>query len=318
MSQNRVVPHTRPAEWPRIAPGRFAERIRYDSPTACELALLGLPDDTGVRLNGGRPGAAAGPSAFRAALATYGTAWDAAAHSSIETRVFDAGDIEVVPGDDESALFETHARVEAAVRALHALGLIPICIGGGHDLSLPSITALSKHVGQPVGGINVDAHLDVRERVGSGMPFRRLIEAGALDPRCFVEFGLGRFANDAGDLAWLKARGATLVSVDQALAGYAEFEVLSKALLAPGSSAFLSVDLDVIDSAAAPGVSALNPSGLGVALVAKLAEACGERAGVRHFDIMELSPPWDTSGRSARVAAHLLLCFVAGFARRAR
>jgi arginase family enzyme len=252
------------------------------------------------------------------ALASYGTPWDGVARRTIATRIFDAGDVEAAPGNDERALLETHARVEAAVLALHGIGLFPMCVGGGHDLSLPSITALSKHVARPVGGINVDAHLDVRERVGSGMPFRRLIEARALDPRGFVEFGLGRFVNDASDVAWLEAQGARLLSVEQALESDARPESLLKLVLATTGAAFLSIDLDAIDAGAVSGVSALNPTGLGVALVAKLAEACGEEAGIRHFDIMELSPSWDASGRSARVAAHLLLSFVAGFSRRKR
>ncbi|HND60953.1 MAG TPA: hypothetical protein PLB90_05695, partial [Opitutaceae bacterium] len=70
-----TVPHTRPGRWPRpISTARFAATIRRDSPRGCAVALLGLPDDTGVKLNGGRPGAAGGPTAFRAALARYGVA----------------------------------------------------------------------------------------------------------------------------------------------------------------------------------------------------------------------------------------------------
>ena len=191
-----AIPFTRPPEWPPVKAGRFAATIETDSAAGCSIALLGLPDDTGVRLNGGRAGAADGPRAFRAALASFGTTWDLDADREIDVRVFDAGDVEPVAGGTEAALAETHARVEAAARALHEHGCVTVGIGGGHDLALPCIAAWAKHHGEAVGGINLDAHLDVREKVGSGMPFRRLITGGHVDPRAFVELGLGRFAND--------------------------------------------------------------------------------------------------------------------------
>jgi hypothetical protein len=68
-------PHTTPGVWPDgIDPGRFAAHVHQALPAACRVAMIGLADDLGVRLNGGRPGAREGPRAFRAALARYGVA----------------------------------------------------------------------------------------------------------------------------------------------------------------------------------------------------------------------------------------------------
>jgi hypothetical protein len=58
------VPYTTPATWPKLTPARFASTIRTDRPDGCAIALLGLPDDTGVKMNYGRSGAAKGPVAF--------------------------------------------------------------------------------------------------------------------------------------------------------------------------------------------------------------------------------------------------------------
>jgi formiminoglutamase len=310
----RIV-HTVPAVWPAARPGRFAGNVRTASPDGCGVALLGLPDDTGVRLNFGRPGAKQGPLAFRAALASFGTTFDALRRQTTTTSLFDAGDVEPAAGDDEAALFETHRRVEAAARELHELGLVVVGIGGGHDLSLPMLSALSKHVGRPLGGINVDAHLDARQRVGSGMPFRRLIDGGFLDAARFAELGLGRFANDRDDFEWLEQRGAELLLVDQVLReGVGGQALLERALQA--GTGFLSIDLDAIDAAFAPGVSARNPLGLRVEHAAELAELAGQHPEIRHFDVMELCPVHDSEGRTARVAAYLLLTFMAGHARR--
>ena len=317
-----TIPFTRPAEWPPVKPGRFAAAIRSiagtgePAPASGAIALLGLPDDLGVRLNGGRPGAAQGPRAFRAALATFGTTWDLDGDRPIDAVVVDAGDVEPAPGDDETALLATHARAEAAARALHDAGYVTAGIGGGHDLALPCIAAYAAHLGRAVGGVNFDAHLDVRERVGSGMPFRRLIAGGHVDGYAFVELGLGRFANDRGDVEWARAQGATLVSARAVLSS----EVTLAPLLAQalrGGAGFASIDLDGIDGAFAPGVSAPSPMGLGVAHAAGLAEAAGADARVGHFNLMELCPPQDRDGSTARVAALLFLSFVAGWRRRA-
>jgi formiminoglutamase len=309
------VAHTVPPIWPSIRQGRFAENVRTQSADGCRVALLGLPDDTGVRLNFGRPGAKAGPAAFRAALAAFGTSFDAERGRDIDVLVYDAGDVEPASGGDEAALLETHRRVEAAALELHARGLLLVAVGGGHDLSLPTVSALSRHTGRAVGGINVDAHLDVRERIGSGMPFRRLIEGGFVAPRSFVELGLSRFANDRADCEWLQARGAQLVFAEAVLRhGLDGSAVLERA--AAAGSAFLSVDLDGLDASCAPGVSARNPLGLGVGQVAELCEAAGACAAVEHFDLMELCPIHDLDERTARSAAYLFLSFVTGVAAR--
>lgn len=312
------VPYTLPGVWPQLSPGRFASGFRAQSPAGCRLALLGLPDDLGVKLNSGRPGAKAGPTAFRAALAGFGVPWDGLAKRGLDVPVYDAGDVTPAPGADEAALFETHRRVEGAVSYLRELGLVTVCIGGGHDLSLPTLTAVARHAGRALGGINVDAHLDVRERIGSGMPFRRLIDGGYVDPRHFVELGLGRFVNDRSDLEWLTGLGATLIHAQTILERRLGVPGLRAALATAcaGAHAFLSIDLDVLDQSIAPGVSAPNPLGLALRDVAELAEAAGKRPEIGHFDLMELNPSYDVDGRTARTAALLFLHFVAGFVAR--
>jgi formiminoglutamase len=309
-------PHVISSRWPTVKSDRFAATIQRDSLEDCQLALLGLPDDTGIQLNHGRPGAAEGPTAFRNALANYGTTWDGQYSKLLDIKVFDAGDVEPVPGGNEAALFATHDRIEQTVTALHRMGLLPVCVGGGHDLTLPAVTALAKHIGSPVGGINVDAHLDVRTRVGSGMSYRRLIESRHLDPRHFAEVGIGRFVNDKADLDWLSKQGGTVIFADTIIDNGLHVDSPVKSTFNNSPASFLSIDLDSFDSSAAPGVSALNPCGLSVRHAAAVAEMAGAHPNVRHFDLMELSPRHDPSGRTARVAAMLFLYFVAGFANR--
>lgn len=304
------VPHTSPPDWPEgtLAPGsgRFASTIATDSPDGCAIALLGLPDDTGVGLNHGRPGAAHGPAAFRQALARYGSAvpgdfdWP---------RVFDAGD--VVPAEPDSpdrvaALHATHDRVTQAAGALLDLGLMPVAIGGGHDLTFPFVRALSSRR-ETLAGVYFDPHLDVRPETGSGMPFRALLEQTCVDA---VEiFGFSELVNSREHLEWFLAHGGSIgeeIDIDNSLDDSDRGR----------PDMFVSLDLDVIDMAFAPGVSAMNPAGWTPRQAEAAVFAAGLSERVRCFDIMELSPPHDVGGRTARLAAHLFLTFLRGYTER--
>lgn len=299
------LPHCVPATWPaNISPARFASRIRVNSPEGCKIALIGLPDDLGVRLNSGRPGAASGPTAFRRALASYGVcdpvdvAWPA---------IYDAGDIQPADGMTEQSLHETHNRVTSATRAALELGLFPIGIGGGHDLTFPFARAVIEYwqsKGTTVShGIYFDAHLDVRDTIGSGMPFRRLIESCGV--RSLSVHGLNMFANSAVHVDWFRAHGGRIEPSHAAAAAWT----------AP-SDTFASVDLDVLDASAAPGVSALNPAGWTPGRLAEWVTRLGTDPSVRCIDFMELNPAHDVDGRTARVAAHLFLSFLAAYTTR--
>ncbi len=294
-----MIPHTRPGEYPaNIPPARFAAHIHQGLPVGCRVAILGLADDTGVRLNGGRPGAAEGPRAFRAALARYGVqeprgaAWP---------RVYDAGDVIPEPGAD---VLTTHERVEAAAGALLDAGLLPIGIGGGHDLTLPLVRAVSRRTGS-LAGVYYDAHLDVRETVGSGMAFRRIIEECGVRELHVV--GLDPMVNERAHVEWFERHGGVVHAREERAAPMPAIRA---------GALFASFDLDAIDAAHAPGVSAMNPAGMGSREAAAAAHALGRDPRVRCFDLMELCPAHDEQGRTARLAAHLFLSFLRGFAER--
>ncbi|MBL8744875.1 MAG: formimidoylglutamase [Phycisphaerae bacterium] len=310
-------PHTAHGTWPEIAPDRFALTIARtpEPPSHARIALLGLPDDLGVRMNNGRPGAAQGPTAFRAALARFGANWDAVHQRPLTPAVWDAGDVIPARGGDEKALAETHQRVTDACLALHRANLLVVCIGGGHDLTFPAVRAASQSARRPMGGVSIDPHLDVRETPGSGMAFRALIEHGHLDPASFTVLGAGRFANSDAHVQWLASRDGAIVPSE--LLQRDLLASLAAALRRAGESRFVSFDLDSLDAAYAPGVSAINPCGLTPSEAASLVRAVGADPRVTHFDLMELAPPHDEHARTARIAAFLFLSFLSGFTGRA-
>lgn len=299
---------TQPGLWPADIPAaRLASRVRTGDPAGCSVAILGLPDDLGIRLNSGRPGAALGPDAFRAALARYGVAEP---HAWSYPPVFDAGNIIPASGHHAAALSETHRRVTSVTRQLLARGLFPIAIGGGHDLTFPFVRAVIEHEaahGRTLdSGLYFDAHLDVREQPGSGMPFRRLFEDCALRHLHLV--GFNPFVNSAEHAAWFQNRGGSFLPATR--------RALRAAMPDADRGRFVSLDLDVLSAAAAPGVSATNPAGLSPRRVAALLDAALRLHGVRCVDIMELSPPHDEAGRTARTAAHLFLVALRALASR--
>lgn len=290
-----ALPHCHPHLWPKGIPeGRYASRVRTE-PAGCEVALVGLADDEGVRLNNGRVGALEGPKVFRDALTKYGVSQT---DSGDLPCLWDVGDVQ--PGLN---LLDTHKRAGEIVASVLERGLFPIGIGGGHDLSLPLIRSAAAAHG-PLTVIYFDAHLDVRETQGSGMAFRRLIEDGAATELHL--FGFNPFANSREHLRYFREHRGCIHDI-------ARFD---PSLWSDAPNLAVSVDLDVLDAAFAPGVSALNPCGLSPAQLAGPLRTLGRDPRVRCFDIMELNPLHDQEGRTAKVAVHLLLCFLSGFAER--
>lgn len=288
------LPYLTPVQWDNSIPkSKFGSLISSD-PTNCNIALVGLPDDTGVKLNNGRPGAKLGPSAMRQVLQSYGVSnpngWD-------WPSVFDAGDVDVVEGD----LHETHRRITSAVESVLDLGLFPIAIGGGHDLTFPFVRAVANKFGT-MQGVYFDPHLDVRDTDGSGMPFRRLVETGAASSLRI--HGFDPMCNSREHVAWFQSHG-----------GHIDQDMLPNDPW-PTQPTFVSLDLDILDASHAPGVSAMNPCGWTPKQVAQWVHAAGANPHVRCFDIMELSPPNDHLNRTTRLAARMLLTFLQGFSER--
>lgn len=334
------VPNARPSVWTNPpSPARFASLLRT-RPEGCAIALLGLPDDTGVRLNNGRIGAREGPAAFRAALLRYGVN---APYEFDWPAVFDAGDVvtpEVEPGREAEALHEMHRRVSEASAWLASQGMVVFGVGGGHDLTYALVRGAaqgrrSAHAkagaAAAVKGLAFDAHLDVRETVGSGMGFRKLLEERIASSIRIV--GYDPLANSREHTEWFLRNGGSIGGIIGAGISNAAGVGTGSALgtgsgpppgLPQGSiiggidreDCFVSVDLDCIAMEAAPGVSAPNPIGLSAHEVSDALSRLGQIYSPFCVDLMELCPAHDEGGRTARLAAHLFLSFLRGRAMR--
>jgi agmatinase len=251
------------------------------------VAIVGAPTDD---LVSDRPGARFGPRAIRAASCPPGPHLEAKVDGFAELRVVDYGDAPVLPADPA----RTHEAIESTVgEVLHA-GAVPIVLGGDHGIAEPEIRACAARHG-PVGLVHFDTHTDTgREvfgvEVSHGTPMYRLVEQGHVDPRRYVQIGLRGYWPGEEEFAWQAERGITSVFMhDVRERGIRA--VVERAIEAVGDEpAFLSVDVDVLDPAFAPGTGTPEPGGM---TAADLLSACRELAcGLRLVgaDVVEVIP----------------------------
>jgi formimidoylglutamase len=283
------------------APEHFT---RADEMPAQGPFLIGLPYDGGIPT---RPGARFGPRGLREALAGYGIF---SGEADIP-HVADLGDL-ALPTMDGG---ESHARIEQVAERAFSAGGIPLFIGGDHGCTGSVIRGLA--AARPrlrLALISIDAHLDVREyddasRLSSGTPFRRALECSILDGSHTAMIGLRRFANSRYYLDWTTQQGVHLHGVE-AVAGRGA-RVLARevleAVMKNADALYLSVDMDAGDAAVAPGVSAPGAGGLSAREMIDLVSEIAAHPLLIGADIMELSPSNDPDGRTARLAARLLL-----------
>lgn len=288
------------------------------APVDAHVVIVGVPFDGAVM---GRPGARGGPAALRAALAGLST-YDAPADLDLAAwlKVADAGDVAAAPQDPA----ETHRRLEAVVARL-ARGSVPVILGGDHSISYGSIRGAAAVHGT-LGVLQFDAHHDVREArdglINSGTPFRRLLDDDPrrIDPRRFVQVGIAPWRNSPVYTRFARGQGIHIVGSGEVHQRGID-AVMGQALerVSPqGEPFFVSFDLDVVDAAFAPGVSAPTPGGLTPPQAAAALRAAGRHPACVGLDLVELAPVLDPSGGSARMAAVLVLEFLAGLAERVR
>lgn len=293
-------------EWSGRSDGPGPEHARWhsvirpldvDNPQAQPgVALLGFASDEGVARNHGRPGAAAGPEALRNALGSL------AVHH--EHALYDAGTITTQSTDLEGA----HERLSTSVEALSNAGHLPIILGGGHETAFGSHRGAFRAKG-PLKIINLDAHFDLRtaDVPTSGTPFKQISELVGREDFDYSVLGISRPNNtkvlfdEAADL------GVT-ISLDEELltTNVEQLRAHAEQLCAGTAPIHLSIDLDVLPAAQAPGVSA--PAGLGVDLpiIRELAVAIAATGRLALVDVVELNPSFDLDNRTAKLAARLI------------
>ncbi len=187
-----------------------------------------------------------------------------------------------------------------------------VVLGGGHEVAFASFAGLARHAGagEKIGVVNVDAHFDLRagERGNSGTPFREIAELCAATGRAFryLCLGVSEDANTRALFDTARRLGAEWrLDVDMGSDRYAEAREQLAQFVRSVDRVHLSIDLDALPAAVAPGVSAPAARGVMLELVESLVAVVMESGKLALADIAELNPAFDIDGRTARVAARL-------------
>lgn len=281
-----------------------------------DVAFIGVPLDIGTS---NRPGARLAPRQIRdesRMLRPYNMATRAAPFDSL--RIADAGDVAI----NTFNLLKSVAIIEQHYDAVLAAGTLPLSMGGDHTIVLPILRAMRRRHG-PVGLVHVDAHADINddmfgEKIAHGTPFRRAVEEGLLDTKRVVQIGLRGTGYAADDFDWPRQQGFRVVQAEECW--HRSLEPLMREVRAQlgAGPVYISFDIDGIDPAYAPGTGTVEVGGLTVPQALEIVRGC-QGLAVVGGDLVEVSPPYDSTGNTALLGANLLyemLCVLPGVARR--
>lgn len=279
-----------------------------------DVVILDVPTDEGIKRNGGRPGASLAPDAIRAFLHKLTTNFSPD-HKPLDTlRIIDSGNI------TGATLEEIHETARKKVEEYISKGKIVIALGGGHDVTYPLATGFYSGINkEEFSLINIDAHLDVREKKSglhhSGSSFRLLIEDKTLRGSNFTEFGIQPFSYSKEHYDWVVNNGATVIFYDKELIA-SPSKVFEKKISSIQSPLYITFDIDSVRSADAPGCSAPSPIGFSSEDAIAMCFATGKHSSTRMLDIVEVSPPYDIDDKTSRLAARMIAAFLTGLANR--
>ena len=289
----------------------FAHLPHISEVTDVDVAIVGVPFDTGVSY---RPGARFGPNHVRESSRLLRPYNPAANVSPFATQqVVDAGDIAANPFDIEEAISSIHKSYDQLLERAKRI----VTIGGDHTITLPILRSLKAKHG-PISVVHFDAHLDTWDSYFGadythGTTFRRASEEGLLDPEGCMHIGIRGPLYAAKDLTDDKALGFQIFSSIefQDLGVNAAIEKM-KARVGK-RPLYISIDIDVLDPAHAPGTGTPEAGGLTSRELLSLLRATAGM-NVVGADIVEVAPAYDHAQITGIAASHAMYELISAFA----
>ncbi|HEY6963244.1 MAG TPA: agmatinase [Gaiellaceae bacterium] len=252
-----------------------------------DVAVVGAPTDD---LVSDRPGTRFAPRAIRAASCPPGAHLEAKVDAFAALRIVDYGDAPVVPADP----VRSHAAIERIVGEVVDAGAIPITLGGDHSITEPCAAAVAARTG-PLGLVHFDTHTDTGREVfgvehSHGTPMFRLVERGAVDGARYAQIGLRGYWPGPAEFEWQHEHGiASFFMHDVRDLGIRE--VVERALAHVGEGpVYVTVDVDVLDPAYAPGTGTPEPGGMTSVDLLWAVREIAARADVVAADVVEVIP----------------------------
>jgi agmatinase len=276
-----------------------------------DVAIVGAPMDDFVTF---RPGARFGPAAIRAGYDAGGD--PAAYHMDLGIDPFaaltivDHGDAEVVPGDGHAS----HRAIAETVSRVLEAGAVPVVLGGDHSIAHPDISAVaSRYEEGDLAVVQFDTHTDTAtenwgvERA-HGTPFRHLVDDGVVPGDRLVQVGLRGYLPPPEEFEWARRAGVRwhrMEEVSERGVDAVTEDVLEETV---GSrEVFLSVDVDVLDPAFAPGTGTPEPGGMTTRELLKSVRRLALALDLAGMEVVEVSPPYDPAGITAMAAHRVVL-----------
>lgn len=278
------------------------------SPDNCDVCIVGVPYDGSVSY---RSGTRFGPRAIREQsmlLWGYNNAQQVAPFKSL--RIVDLGDFDVIPPDIQA----THREIERAAAAIVAAGPLLVSIGGDHSISLPLLRAHAKKHGS-MALIHFDAHPDTwdseypGQRYSHGTPFRRAIEESLIDPAAYLQIGIRGPTNGPEDYQDAINLGARMMTFDEVHRIGIEATLNEVRSRVGNRPTYVTLDIDAVDPAFAPGTGTPEVGGFTSYQMLQLVRGL-RGLNLIGFDLVEVSPPFDSANITSILAANLVFEFL--------
>ena len=276
-----------------------------------DIALVGVPYDGAVEA---RPGARQGPRQIRDMSSMMRAIHHVSRINPYElSKVGDVGDVHFNQIFDVEA---SHTDITAFFQKLHHSEIVPISAGGDHSITLPIMRALAAD--DPVGMVHIDAHTDfcdeeMNSKYSHGTPFRRAIEERLLDPKRTIQIGIRGAANSDECWEFGIKHGIRIVYIEEFTKLGVEKVVAEARRIVGKDPTYISFDVDGIDPAFTPGTGTPEIGGLTPIEVQGLIRGL-RGLNIKGADVVEVSPPFDSSGNTALIAATMMyeiLCIMA-------
>ena len=288
---------------PRYAgPSTFCRLPELREVPYCDVAILGIPFDAGTSY---RPGARFGPQGIRQASRQLRTnfhpAYDAEPYKTLQ--VADAGDVGCTPFDIAKAI----AQIEEAASDLFAQADAIVSLGGDHTIAVPLLRAVNKHVGSPVALVHFDAHLDTWDTYFGapythGTPFRRAAEEGLFRDDASMHVGIRGPLYSREDLNRDRELGFKVVHCDELQTHGVEHVVKRIRDRVGDHPLYLSIDIDVLDPAHAPGTGTPEIAGMSSRELVNIIRGL-QGLDLVAADIVEVAPAYDHAEITSLAAA---------------
>ncbi|MCA1055160.1 formimidoylglutamase [Rossellomorea aquimaris] len=279
----------------------------YSEGVKGEVAIIGAPLS---KPSISHSGASFAPDAIRRCLNSF-TTYNIEEETDISNKsIIDFGDITMHP----TSIEECHQRIYQSTKEVIEAGIAPLTVilGGDHSITTSTVKAIKETKGT-VGIIQLDAHHDLRNTEDggptNGTPFRRLIEEGNVKGEHLIQIGIRNYANAKAYHDYAFEQGVTVYTMkDVRQRPITELIQSALAHLDPKvDTIYLSVDMDVLDQAYAPGCPAIGPGGMDPDTLSEAVQEAIRHPKVQTMDIVEIDPTLDIRDMTSRIASLLIV-----------